>query len=799
MDNKQYKYDAFISYRHCDLDKFVAENLHRILESYELPKNIKEKLNIQGRTIKRIFRDQDELPLSSNLEDPIIDALNNSKYLIVICSPRLKDSLWCKKEIETFKKIRGRKNIFCVLVEGEPKDSFPEAVLFDEKEVKQKNGKIKKEKVLIEPLAADVRGENKKEVLSKIKEEKLRLIAPMYNLDYDDLKQRHRAQKVRKMIMTSVIVSIACLLFALYSSFMFIKIYNQQKLLKKHQALSLANDSYDALKEDRRYDAIKNSYEALTKFEGVKMPYTAEAEYALSRSLGVYNTGSSYKAITDIKTKGVVDYIKSSYDNKYLAIYDESEEITLWDANKLKKISTYSDISGYLFEENDFTFIGNDYFAYINKDGNIIINNNKDGKKIDVIKKDKESFSSIKGSENNYLSYIEDKTMTLYNVKDKKTIGNYKSSDKLMREIYYSEDGKYVFVSSTNDNYSIDKEDYLKVHVFDTDSLNEVNSIELNAGYISGMLTKDNNVYMLLNRTFKNDFNMLVVSYNYIDNELNWSKTYDGNWGKYISKSYAEGTNEIAVVNSNKLNVFDASNGELIETFDMKGEIIKVYSYYDKDIYLVFNNDGSVNYVSMESRNNVEFIGKYELNLDKYITMTKNDNGFLIVPQNENRVIYYEANSNKSIKKENIKLDYVEDDSYKIKDIKKLKKEYNVKNKNLVSKMFYSKDKRLLFVSYTDDSFAVYDTKEKKLLNMIDDVVKANHYYGKDKYGRIYIGNISDAYILDKDYNKVGYIKGLNKIDNKNNRVIVSNNEKYYSLPIYNLKDLLKKAKDYLN
>ena len=30
-----------------------------------------------------------------------------------------------------------------------------------------------------------------------------------------------------------------------------------------------------------------------------------------------------------------------------------------------------------------------------------------------------------------YLSYIEDKTMTLYNVKDKKVIGNYKSPDKL--------------------------------------------------------------------------------------------------------------------------------------------------------------------------------------------------------------------------------------------------------------------------------------------------------------------------------------------------------------------------------
>ena len=98
----EYKYDAFISYRHCDLDKYVAENLHKILETYELPKSVKQKLGITGKTYRRIFKDREELPLTSNLEDPIIEGLKESKYLIVICSPRLKDSLWCKKEIETF-------------------------------------------------------------------------------------------------------------------------------------------------------------------------------------------------------------------------------------------------------------------------------------------------------------------------------------------------------------------------------------------------------------------------------------------------------------------------------------------------------------------------------------------------------------------------------------------------------------------------------------------------------------------------------------------------------------------------
>ena len=47
----EYKYDAFISYRHCELDKFVAENLHKQLEAFKLPKNIAKKENLKRKKI----------------------------------------------------------------------------------------------------------------------------------------------------------------------------------------------------------------------------------------------------------------------------------------------------------------------------------------------------------------------------------------------------------------------------------------------------------------------------------------------------------------------------------------------------------------------------------------------------------------------------------------------------------------------------------------------------------------------------------------------------------------------------
>ena len=81
---------------------------------------------------------------------------------------------------------------------------------------------------------------------------------------------------------------------------------------------------------------------------------------------------------------------------------------------------------------------------------------------------------------------------------------------------------------------------------------------------------------------------------------------------------------------------------------------------------------------------------------------------------------------------------------------------------------------------------------------MINDVTSIEHYFGKDKYGRTYVGDLSNSYILDKDYNKVGHIKSLSKLDSKNNQVVVTYSGVNYTLPIYTLDDLLKEAKAYL-
>ena len=110
--------------------------------------------------------------------------------------------------------------------------------------------------------------------------------------------------------------------------------------------------------------------------------------------------------------------------------------------------------------------------------------------------------------------------------------------------------------------------------------------------------------------------------------------------------------------------------------------------------------------------------------------------------------------------------------------------------------MFYDNNKELLFVCYTNLDLAIYNVKDKKLLNYLNEVGSLDRFYGRDLNGRLYIGDVTDAYILDKNYNKVGHINRLTKVDK--DKVIIYDGNNYYELKIYDLDELLNIAKNYL-
>jgi hypothetical protein len=118
------RYNAFISYRRTEHDTAVAKEIQNSLERFRVPRGIRSSSGKER--IDLIFRDQEELSITSNLSRRIEDALKASEYLIVICSPGYKQSVWCLHELETFLELRGPEHVLCVLSEGEPPEVFPD-------------------------------------------------------------------------------------------------------------------------------------------------------------------------------------------------------------------------------------------------------------------------------------------------------------------------------------------------------------------------------------------------------------------------------------------------------------------------------------------------------------------------------------------------------------------------------------------------------------------------------------------------------------------------------------------------
>jgi len=194
----EFKYAAFISYRHKPLDKKWANWLVNTLEKYKVPSElIKAGFPEQ---VGKVYRDEDEFSAAPDLHKHITEALDCSNYLIVICSPDTPHSKWVDQEINYFRSLGRGDHILALLVDGEPEESFPEALWLTDK-----NGER------VEPAAADVR----KRPDQRQKETRdialMRIISGIVGCGFDDLRNRQKLRSQRqkfKAMMAGIFVAL---------------------------------------------------------------------------------------------------------------------------------------------------------------------------------------------------------------------------------------------------------------------------------------------------------------------------------------------------------------------------------------------------------------------------------------------------------------------------------------------------------------------------------------------------------------------------------------------------------------
>ena len=368
-------YNAFISYRHVEPDQTVAKELHKKIERFRLPGSLRNKFPRERWGIERVFRDQEELPLASNLSDPIEEALKNSDWLVVICSPRLPQSKWCKKEIETFKALHGQDHILAILAEGEPEESFPEAIRHRETESVDEAGNVVKTLEEVEPLAADVRSTDPRKRSRMIDDAVLRLAAPMYGLGYDGLKQRHREQKIKRIALISGICASVFFVFSICMTALTMKINTQKQTIEsQHEELQeqylLSRKKYEesmtlvskellnsGSKKDAVY-AIRNAMPS-SKEEEPEL-YSSAAQKALTDALGDYWIDMLVpEEVTELPDD---DFWGSSGDYAFLEDYLGGKQIICAEDFEMEKVLIVTtDFNLYLYDMAENTL--DDYTA----------------------------------------------------------------------------------------------------------------------------------------------------------------------------------------------------------------------------------------------------------------------------------------------------------------------------------------------------------------------------------------------------------------------------------------------------
>ena len=192
------KYWAFLSYSHAD--RKWAEWLHKTIETYRVPRRLVGRVSPDGPIPARlfpVFRDRDELPVSSDLGSKINAALTESRHLIVVCSPQAARSRWVDEEIRAYKKLGREDRILALIVAGEPNASetpdpndeecFPAAMRY---KVGPTGDFVPETN---EPLAADVREDRDGRNNAKLK-----LLSGLLAVDFDELRQRDHERNLRR-------------------------------------------------------------------------------------------------------------------------------------------------------------------------------------------------------------------------------------------------------------------------------------------------------------------------------------------------------------------------------------------------------------------------------------------------------------------------------------------------------------------------------------------------------------------------------------------------------------------------
>ena len=571
-------YNAFISYKHAKLDTEIAEHVQKSLEHFHVPHKLKKGL--KHEKITRIFRDKDELPITSDLTETITNALEKAEYLIVICSTNTKESIWVKREINTFLRTHSQDKVLTVLCDGEPDQVIPEEILSMNKQFVDANGITQTVRVPVEPLSCDYRLPRRR----ANREELPRLASAILGCSYDELQRRRRQYMIRRAAAIVAVAFAGLAAFGAYMTYSRKQIDNSLIESLRSRSVYYANESDQLLKDGKRVDAVHLALAALPNENSEKMPVTAAAIKAITEATGAYksNHGASYTATWNYRTDHEIKKCILSEDTERIAAMDASGNAYCWETATRELLFKK-------FGENtpvDIVFFGKDTLGLVYRD-HLDAYNIESGKQIWSFTPDEITFSenSVRYSSNCVYMFVSNSTVDKLSAKDGSIKDQYEvEPNTIFRNdmLTVSPDGKKL--AYVDDVFMTDKD---QVHIYDTET-GKLYSQHIDSYFVSMMTFIDNEhvcaitIDDLTKNSSQYTTEIKYIKTNYMEFHC-FDSTLTNNWTNQLEYNdisprcdavCLESKGEVLFYAGNVAGIYDINTGDVKHTYKMNSTII---------------------------------------------------------------------------------------------------------------------------------------------------------------------------------------------------------------------------------
>lgn len=276
-------------------------------------------------------------------------------WLIVLCTPDTPKDPEILRNIREFTEQGLYQHILTLLVSGDPAESFPEPLLHEH----LPDGTI----VDHEPLAANIVSPSAKESVKKLKVERLRLLAPVLGVPFDELMNRRRRQRNRILAVIAAAVLVgAC-------AFLAVTIHRASVFSSQQKDLSAQYDLAEEARDQaaREEAASREAFAAAIGVEASEVLKTGDTELAMLLCLEYLPEYKDLPELTDTLTQALTQRCGAGYVPVTILDPPEEEEEP---AEKVHTFDEFMELSGlgdeifYYYENGDYTITFLDGTAY---------------------------------------------------------------------------------------------------------------------------------------------------------------------------------------------------------------------------------------------------------------------------------------------------------------------------------------------------------------------------------------------------------------------------------------------------